>query len=194
MATYRVQLSFPADSALPRDEMSITPHYSGDNPGGLANALKANLIAFPTVGAKPFKIKVYDAQKAPPSYPLAVAEQTGTPPTTSIPREISLCLSYYATVNRPRYRGRLYIPACFLGTTVGVRPTSPQRDMVMEWVPVLSANLPSGHNWVVWSRVAQQQNGVSDWWVDDEWDTVRSRGLRSTTRTIGTRAVEPPEE
>ena len=52
MAVYRAQISFPADSALPRDEMSITPHYTGDNPGGLANALKANLVAFPAVASK----------------------------------------------------------------------------------------------------------------------------------------------
>ena len=27
---------------------------------------------------------------------------------------------------------------------------------------------------------------VTNWYVDDEWDVVRSRGLRATTRTAGT--------
>jgi len=27
---------------------------------------------------------------------------------------------------------------------------------------------------------------VSNWWVDDEWDTVRSRGLRPDIRVTGT--------
>lgn len=193
MTTFRVHIAFPADSALPRDEMQITPHFSGDNAQALANALKANLIAQPIIATKPFKIRVYDATKAPPSYPLAFAEQTGTPVTTSIPRELAICLSYYATVNRPRYRGRLYLPAFMFGTSASLRPTSGQRATALGFAAVFDQNLPSGHNWVVWSKVAQQQNGVSNWWVDDEWDVVRSRGLRSTTRDVGAREGGAPE-
>ena len=185
MATFRVHIAFPADSALPRDEFQITPHFAGDNAQALANALKANLIAHPNVTTKPFKIRVYDALKAPPSYPLAFAEQTGTPPNSQIPRELAMCLSYYATVNRPRYRGRLYIPGPFLTTGAPVRPTTVIQNAALSWAAIFDQNLPSGHNWVVWSKVAQQQNGVSNWWVDDEWDVIRSRGLRSTSRVLG---------
>lgn len=185
MAIYRVQISFPSDSAFPRDEQSINPHFFGDNAQGLANALKANLIAFPAIATKPFKIKVYDAQKAPPNYPLATAEQTGTPPSTGVPRELCLCLSYYSTFNRPSYRGRLYMPYTFIGGAAGTRPTQAQRDAVVAAATIFKTNLPAQHNWVVYSKKLGQSNGVTDYWCDDEWDIQRSRGMRSTARSTG---------
>lgn len=182
MAIYRAQISFPTDSLLPRDELVITPHFNGDNPGALCNALKANLIAHGAVGIKPFKIKVYDALKAPPSYPLATAEQTGTQATSIGPREVSLCLSYYATYNRPSYRGRVYLPNWLLGGSCDIRPTVAQRDAALLFHQVLTQNLPSAHRFAVYSRKFRESYSVSDFWVDDEWDTVRARGLRGTAR------------
>jgi len=165
--------------------MSITPHFFGDNAQGLANALKANLIAFPAVATKPFKIKVYDAQKAPPNYPLAMAEQTGTPPSTGAPREVCLVLSYYSTFNRKSYRGRLYLPLTLFGGAMGLRPSSAQQNAVLAFAGVLKTNLPAQHNWVVYSKKLNQSNGVTDYWCDDEWDIQRSRGMRGTTRVTG---------
>lgn len=179
---FRTQISFPTDTALPRDEISITPHFFGDNAGALANALKANLIANAQIGVKPFKVKVYDATKAPPNYPLAVAEQTGTPPASGVPREVCLCLSYYSTWNRPRFRGRLYMPEAVFGGAQSTRPNSAQMQAVLDFAEVFTTNLPAAHNWVVYSRMTKESNGVSDIWCDDEWDIQRSRGLRGTTR------------
>lgn len=182
MSIFKAAISFPADSALPRDELTITPHFFGDNAQALANALKANLIAFPAVATKPFKIKIYDAQKAPPSYPVATAEQTGAAPATGAPREICLCLSYYSTYNRPSYRGRLFLPALLFGGAQGTRPTTAQQNAVIGFRTVLSAGLPASHNWVVYSKTLGQSFGVTDVWCDDEWDVQRSRGLRGTAR------------
>lgn len=187
MSVFRVAINFPHDSALPRDEMSITPHYIGDNAQALANALKSNLTAYAPVGAThPFKIKVYDAEKAPPSYPLATAEQAGTPSTSATPREICLCLSYYGQFNRPSYRGRLYLPELLFGGAQGIRPTQAQRDAALAFANVLTQGLPSGHHWVIYSRKNKTAFNVTNTWVDDEWDVQRSRGLRGTTRTLGT--------
>lgn len=187
MAIYRAQISFPVDSVLPADAMTITPHYFGDDAQALADRLKANFTAFGAIGAtKPFKIRVYDAEKAPPSYPLATAEQAGTPPTSSVPRELALCLSYYSTWNRPRYRGRLYIPLVFLGAASGGRPGGPTITAALGWKDPLTQSLPSGHNMVVYSRLNQASYGVTNFWVDDEWDVVRSRGRKPTTRQLAT--------
>jgi hypothetical protein len=182
MAIYRATISFPLDGVLPRDNVTITPHYMGDDAQGLANALKSNLIAFSQVTTKPFKISVYDAQKPAPNFPLATAEQTGTSPSSSNPRELALCLSYYATFNRPRYRGRLYIPLHFVGGTAFLRPSGAQITAALAWRTALAAGLPSGHVMCVYSRASNSAGPVSDFWVDDEWDVMRSRGLKSTTR------------
>lgn len=165
----------------------MNPHYFGDNAQGLADALKANLTANTQVGAThPFTIKVYDAQKPAPNFPLAQAQSGTGFSNTATPREICLCLSYYSTWNRPRYRGRMYIPGTFVGGSFGQRPTSLQRDNALAWGQTFGKNLPAQHNWVVYSRRNDEAYGVNHIWVDDEWDIIRSRGLRPTTRTEGT--------
>jgi hypothetical protein len=187
MAIYRAQIGFPMDTAFPRDVVTMNPHYFGDNAQGLADALAVNLNNIVEVGPTvPFTIKIYDAQKAPPSYPLA-EKHVGTGFTvTSHPREVSLCLSYYSSFNRPSYRGRVYVPAHFLGGTFGLRPTATQIGHAANFATAFGRNLPAQHNWVVYSRKLDQSNGVSHYYVDDEWDIVRSRGMRSTTREAGT--------
>jgi hypothetical protein len=186
MAIYRATISFQMGSSLPRDAVTINPHYFGDDAQGLADRLKANLIAHAPIGATtPFKVSVYDAQKAPPNFPLAVATQlTGFRPWTK-PQEVAACLSYYSTWNRPRYRGRLYIPAEFLTGTLADKPTTTQMNDVLAWKTPLTTGLPAGTNWVVFSRRNNQSYGVDHIWCDNEWDTVRSRGVRASTRVLG---------
>jgi hypothetical protein len=185
MSVFRVQLSFPFDTALPRDRITINPHYSGDNAEALADNLMTAVKAITTVGAaRSFGLKVYDAEKAPPSYPLA-ERVNGTGFTASTrPREIACCLSYYAQANRPSQRGRMYIPGQFISGSFDLRPSSTQRLQVAEWATALDINQPNTA-WVLWSRKLRLAMPVTDWWVDDEWDVVRSRGLRPTTRESG---------
>lgn len=187
MAIYRAQIGFHMDTAFPRDVVTINPHYFGDNAQALADALKANLIANANVAqAVPFTVKIYDAMKAPPSYPLATVSNGTGFAASQVPREVALCLSYYSTFNRPSYRGRLYLPHTLFGGGLALRPTQSQRETVGAFALTLAQNLPGQHNWVVFSPKLGQSNGVTDWWVDDEWDTVRSRGLKATTRSTGT--------
>lgn len=187
MAIYKAQCAFQYGSALPRDAMVITPHYFGDNPQALADGLKANFIAKTEIGAAtPFTIKIYDAQKAPPSYPLATATNGTGFAAYNNPREMAMCLSYYSTWNRKSYRGRLYLPAAWAGGSIVARPTTTQMNNILAFKTMFSTGLPAQHNWVVWSRKLGQSFGVNNVWVDDEWDCVRSRGYRGTTRSIGT--------
>lgn len=187
MPIYRAAIGFPMDSALPRDVIQMTPHYNGTDPQALANALKANLIANANVGTKPFKVTIYDAKKPPPSYPLATAEQTGTAPGSTTARELALVLSYYAQFNRPTLRGRIYLPLLLLGGgTVPVRPSGSLITAALGWKSVFGAGLPPSTFWCVYSRKTGGDAQVTNVWVDDEWDIVRSRGLRGTTRQTGT--------
>lgn len=187
MAIYQAKISFPMDTSIPRDEVTINPCYTGDDPQALANALKTNLIANTMVGAtKPFKIRVYDAQKEPPSYPLAEATSGTGFSLASHPRELALCLSYYSTVNRPGRRGRVYWPLALIAGATGQRPATSQMTSTMTLGPSLGKSLPTGTAWVVYSRKADASFPITNYWVDDEWDVVRSRGLKGTTRQLGT--------
>jgi hypothetical protein len=182
----KASIGFQYDSSLPRDVVTITPHYNCDDPAALADWLKSQLNSQPYIVGKPFTIKVYDAKKAPPSYPLATVTNPGTPPTSGLPREVAICLSFYGTWNRPTYRGRLYLPASWFTSVSQVRPTGAIVTAALNFADVLGKNMPSGMFWTVYSRKKGTDAQVTDAWVDDEWDTVRSRGLRPTTRQTKT--------
>ena len=187
MAIYRAQIGFPIDSAFPRDIVTINPHYQGDNAQALADQLKANLMASAEVGASGiFRVKIYDAEKAPPSYPIAEASNGVGFMATNSPREMALCLSFYSTYNRPSYRGRLYIPVHFMAPPYGLRPTPAQQQHAMNFADILGKNLPLQHTWSVWSPKLKRAWTINHTWVDDEWDTVRSRGLKAENRMVGT--------
>jgi hypothetical protein len=182
-----MQVAFPFDSALPRDVIQVTPHYTGTDPNALANAVRDNLVANTNVGATGvFTIKVYDAQQPPPSFPLATVTHGTGFKASAAPREIALCFSYYATRNYPRYRGRLYLPMAIFGGVLNLRPTTTQMDNAATLGKCFTTGLPGGSTFVVWSRKEGVARPATNYWVDDEWDTVRSRGLRSTSRSSGT--------
>lgn len=191
MPIWKLQCAFAGDSALPRDRMVITPHFNdsgvGSDPQALCDDLAAALGDF-GYGPRQVDVTAYDAQGTAPVYPAGHAVvDVGASPTSQCPREVALCLSYYSTRNIPRHRGRLYVPWALFGTSVGsVRPSSGNRDSVAALVPILTDLGGADVDWCVYSRADDEAYSVTDWWIDDEWDTMRSRGLRASTRTTGT--------
>lgn len=199
----RLAVSFGADSALPRDRFVITPHFRDtnlgpdtglDDPGaqGLVDDLAAGLATwFGAVGTqtREVTVKAYDAEKLPPSYPLATAvANPNTYPASAVPREVAVCLSFYNERNIPRHRGRLYIPAPLIyGSGISEnRPGAAKRDAVASLVPILTGLGGVDVDWGIWSRRDRAFRPATHFYVDDEFDVVRRRGLRSVNRTVGT--------
>lgn len=190
----RAQVAFGADTAFPRDRMAITPHFN-DTLDGNAQTLADDLAnKFDTffAGVREVSVKVYDAQAPKPNPPMATAiKQSGLTPASPGDREVALCLSFYAGQNVKRKRGRVYIPAIFITTgALPVRPSSTHRDTLAQFVTIFSTSGPASVAWAVFSRVDNIARPVTNYWVDDEWDSQRRRGLRPTTRT--TAAVATP--
>jgi len=196
MPIWRLQTSIWADSLFPRDAMVINPHFNdhaitgSSDPQGLcedlANALDTWL---PTQNAHQISVRAYDAQGTPPVFPAGefVRNVGGAPAALSV-REVALCLSYFSGRNTPRQRGRLYIPVAVIGTAsqLTVRPGTAVINKVKALVPIFTGLGGVDVDWSVYSRVDDEARAVSDWWVDDEWDIIRSRGLRPGTRQTGT--------
>lgn len=195
MPIWRLQCSIQADSAFPRDAVVMTPHFNdqgvGTDPQGLCDDLADALSAWvrPANGRQ-LTVKAYDAQGTVPVLPQGEATRnTGLIPGSYFPRELAVCLSYYSERNAPRYRGRLYVPLLAMPAgpeTPGVRPNEAFRAPVAALAPIFAGLGGADVDWVVYSRVGNVARPVTNWWVDDEWDVVRSRGLRPTTRTSGT--------
>lgn len=191
MPVWRLQSSFQVTTAFPRDAMVITPHFNDSgaltNPQGLCNDLAdayADWIGLFTE----ITVTAYDAQGTPPVFPQGEAirspGQIGNSPTA---RELAVCLSFYSERNLPRNRGRLYIPAGIAGAgESGQRPSAALRDKVAELAPIYGALGGADVDWCVYSRRDDEARPVTHWFVDDEWDVIRSRGLRPETRVTGT--------
>lgn len=192
MPIWRMNVEIAADSTLPRDALTITPHFNdgaiGSNPQNLCDDL-CTAIAGYVNNTRQIEVTAYDAQGTPPVNPAGYAiANTGAAPPSTVPREVAVCLSYFSEFNRPRLRGRLYLPvgAIASASEMVVRPGLTLRQKVGQLAPILQDLGGLDVDWVVYSRVDDVARAVTDWWVDDEWDTIRSRGLRPTTRLTGT--------
>lgn len=191
MPVWRLQTTFGADSAFAEDGLTITPHFNDGgaltDPQGLCDDL-ADALATWTTSARQVVVRAYDAQGAPPVYPQGEAiRNLGTYPQSAGVRETAVCLSFYAGRNLPRQRGRLYIPTVITGqSTTSPRPNPTMRTKVAALVPIFTALGGADVDWCVFSRTDKVARSVTNWWVDDAWDTVRSRGLSPTTRDEGT--------
>lgn len=193
--TIRAQVAWRGDTAFPRDMVSINPHFQVATPftdfqslaDDLANAMAT--LTKPSSTSREIAVSLYDAKDPPPNTPKATKVlNAGVAPASTAPRELAMCLSYYAGTNTPRHRGRLYLPMHIIwgGSTFDVRPTSQMRDVGGQFVTKFAQLGGVDVDWVVFSRVDNTTYTVTNWYVDDEWDVVRSRGLRATTRTAGT--------
>lgn len=138
------------------------------------------------------RIKVYDLADAKPR----VARErlwtlgpalTGDP--MELPSEVALCASFYAGVNRKRYRGRVYLGPFLATALIDVNEGGPQRsaptptlvDRIAGSLKRLIVN-PLTQNLAVYSEVDGIARTVTNGWVDDAWDTIRSRGQDAQRR------------
>jgi hypothetical protein len=127
--------------------------------------------------------KVYDMADPEPrpvkaSSPFAISTTLGV---GSLPREVALCLSYYSERNLPRFRGRMYVGPWPIG--LGERPSQGARDTLAALATSLAGIGGIDVDWGLWSPTRDAFSKITAGWVDDEWDTVRSRGMKATLRT-----------
>jgi hypothetical protein len=191
MPVWRLQTAWQLDSAFPRDKVIITPHFNdtgvGTDPQELTQDLAAALDGWFATTCE-LKVTAYDAQGTPPVYPQGetILRPTATQPSGQ-PRELACCLSFYSERNIPRQRGRLYVPAHFLTSGApGVRPNTTVTAKVAALAPIFEALGGADVDWCVYSRLDDTPRSVTNWWVDNEWDVMRSRGLRGEIRVTGT--------
>jgi hypothetical protein len=190
----RAQVAVQMDSLFPRDALVITPHFSNAQLGGgadwqdFASDLASSMGTYFAQGnAKQVNVKIYDAQGTVPVLPVGDATVSpGSAPAAGVPREVALCLSYYSGTNTPRKRGRLYVPVCAVGLTAQGRPDTFAMTRIGNLAGLLADAGGADVDWVLFSRLNNAAYSVSNWWVDNEYDTVRSRGLRATDRVLGT--------
>jgi len=189
MPIWRLQTEMWVNSTLPRDAWVVTPHFDDHgittDPQGLCDDW-ADAVAALLLPARQVRVKAYDAQGSIPVYPQGEAIRgLGLSPPPLSPGEVALCLSYYSERNVPRYRGRIYLPISAVFGALTARPAATHWDFAQAWADAAQQLGGPDVDWSIYSRLLDEANPITNWWVDDEWDTVRSRGLRGTDRRQG---------
>jgi hypothetical protein len=188
---YDFQVILKDVSGKPEDVYVNTLHFQsttaeGWDPDSLSNDLaaiyqdKQNFLSLTISGGE---IRAYNPDdpmpRQPRIHPFAIEGGSSSAPT-----EVALCLSYYADNKLPRNRGRIYVGPW---GTANHRPDSAQMNMLGAMAAAFSAL--GGAN-VQWQQVSKTGAGhrkkVTNWWVDDAWDTQRRRGVGALTRITGT--------
>jgi len=199
--TYKFQVSMPVNDTLPRNRISNTVHFQHVVGSLLDTDLEnmcADLVALwqTRYGLGPGEVmcKAYDTD-AKPNYPRAsVVVNANVPWIQSTPREVALCLSFAGEHRGNKSeRGRIYLdPGAAVGLAqIGLRPDPQHLQWALAWYDLSNESLPDigGVDWKfgIWSPTYQKFTQSQQAWVNDDWDTMRSRGLRETTRVTSTR-------
>lgn len=210
--TVAVQSIFKAPSGLPTDVFTNTWYFVDQTALGIPNIADVlervigdfyvglntsnrNIVKYMpnSVLAQGLTLKMYDVSKSPPRNPFdeRVLDVTGLGENSlPLPREVALCLSYYASrkvgetsYNYRRRRGRLYLgPFTIYGSEPDGSPVGSLLATVADAAErVLNTSEPA--NWMQCSPTDGTYQSINGGWVDNAWDTQRSRGEAPTART-----------
>jgi hypothetical protein len=197
---YKFQISMPVSDTLVRNRFVNTIHMEHVNvqQGTDLEAICSDLVAMYSSqyenATHEVKAVAYDTD-AVPNYPRAEAiVNEGSAWQHPGPREQAICLSFCGGNGpRPRERGRIYLAPYLrsLNSPSMERPNQTILDWALSFYTESNNSFPDigGIDWKfgVWSPTEQKFHQAQRAWVDDEWDTLRSRGLRANTRVEATR-------
>jgi hypothetical protein len=191
---YRTIFSYDAiDNALPRDAIQLTPWFLGDGTGDfniLATGIRDAFCGTATSWLKfqsacTVKIYRWNGENVDMGPPVKVASYfPGMTRVSNGPRDVAVCLSYYADQNVPRWRGRLYLPFCVRPNPPAAVPAAGDLTDALAVGTALGAAGGAPFQWVVYSHVDTIGRPVTNAWCDNEFDTQRRRGTKASTRAL----------
>jgi hypothetical protein len=142
------------------------------------------------------RVSYYDLGEAQPRTPHTftfTVPGAGNAPAAQIPlpAEVALCLSLKSDHNGPRGMGRVYLGPWHSGAITNVtdfgeaRPHPDlQTSMGLAAGALKTAALNAVLPWSVLSRADDTTYPIVKGWVDNAWDTQRSRGMKASGRVL----------
>jgi len=149
----------------------------------LVDDLAAIYAARTFTNGRDIEVRAYDMDDAMPRPEKAYKKIAGTGSAPQGPGQVALCLSYYADRNLPSQRGRIYIGPW---ETPALMPTTPQLTSLQTLANALAGLGGANVDWSLFSPKKQTHTRLTNWWVDDSWDILRSRKLDAVGRISGT--------
>jgi len=148
---------------------------------GLASGSGSTFLLYANRG---LTVKVYNMADASPRMPKAIATHTPTTWESAglAPREVACCLSYYGDNPGVKTgRGRIYVgpfPLSVLADKVTLSVANELLDLGHGLFDIGGQNVAH----VVHSPKLKTETVVHNYWVNDLWDTMRSREEREQNR------------
>jgi len=183
----------PSDAELDAIAALLVTFYNTNTVGN--TPLAGHLSTFCDRGANKCQVKVYRMGEAPPRTPHTSSFQLGALAGAErpIPNEVAICASFKSSEQKgPRGRGRVFIgplngAAVTQTTDFSVRPTGALQLSVRDAMVALRDNAGDAlSTWCVYSSFGPDHlHPVTDVWCDNEFDTVRKRGVKPTVRVTG---------
>lgn len=188
MARFNIQVSMAADTVLPRDRIVNVWHFDRPTfPEAPDRLCEDMAVIYDTKmamgpGRHEYDVRLYEETQVGPPKGRHVLNP-GIATASLWPREVALCLSFRGAQNIPSQRGRIYLsPGHMTQASPAVRPTDALMTKVLGIADAVSGLGGLDVDWGVYSPTRQTFTRAEVAWVDDEFDTVRSRGMRATTR------------
>jgi len=207
----RTQITLPTSSGLPADYIMNTWHCLSvdidpvDDATGFVDDLFDFYLAIDNLMSGRLSgdiiADVYDLSDAQPRTPIFTQDANLSLGTgDGLPNEVAICLSYRGAlasgVNPARHRGRIFlgpwdVSVVDQGTGDTIVDVSVRNAIASAANNLMGSTTSAGWPWAVYSPTTQQGGAslvnsafqVQAGWVDDAFDTVRSRGGQATTRT-----------
>jgi len=200
MPDYSVQIAFETTSGVVSDYCVNTWSFFADDTTALALAVASlkdfydqnrNLYSNNVIQG-PHVIKAYDRADPTPRAPVLMDTYSFAvaPSGNPLPHEVAVCLSFQGERAsgevQARRRGRVYLGPVQTGAvdSDGRVDSAFISDIITGAGDLLTASTAAGAwTWDIWSTVTDNNVTVFDGWVDNSFDTQRSRGRETTTRT-----------
>lgn len=207
MGAYRAQVVIPASTGVGKDAIvNAWGFYTLDTTAVAQAAITSNLRTFYDGWANyrsfmyqwtQARLKLYHLVDPKPRVPVAdvLLGLSSTVPTTTLPTEVAICLSFQAArvsgQSQRRRRGRVYLGP--LAQLASVSSTGRPLGTMITTMLASAESLRTGIGattvgWVVLSQPKPTDpltwSNVTGGWMDDAFDTQRRRGPAATSRTV----------
>lgn len=189
---FRTHGGVPVDDGFRDQVASALASFYLNGASGI-NPISSYFGQYADRGANKAVIKTYDMNEAPPRTPLSssftLAAMSGS--AVAMPNEVAACLSFKASTQKgPRGKGRVFVGPLNGGVVVEtsdntLRPSTAFMNSLLNAGVVLRAAGvdPPVPEWCIYSTFGPTHlHPVTDLWVDNEFDTIRKRGERATSR------------
>lgn len=138
------------------------------------------------------ELRTYDFADPEPREPIISAlTVTGTSSGNPFPAEVACCLSYYASRNLPRRRGRLYLGP-LTSSAMNIATDEPRvsttfMNVILDAAEafqddITTSTVGEAMGWAVHSRSDGVFRQITDLWMDNAFDTQRRRGVSASNR------------